>query len=259
MTVKLSGIDPSSTTDAPGDKATTEAHTAALSDQVRDLQERFYAEGTRALLVVLQAMDSGGKDGAIKQIFRSVNPAGVRIASFKKPSEAELKHDFLWRVHAQVPAHGEIAIFNRSQYEDVLVARVRGLVPEATWRGRYAHINAFEAELVASGTTIVKFYLHISKDEQRKRLLARLDDPEKRWKFNVGDLEERQHWDEYMAAYEDAVNETSTEAAPWHVVPANKKWYRDFVVTKVLLETLTTLDPQFPPRADLDSVDRKFA
>jgi PPK2 family polyphosphate:nucleotide phosphotransferase len=259
MTIKLKDIDPSSTPDAPGNKAATAKATEKLSETSRHLQERLYAEGSRSLLVVLQAMDTGGKDGAIKQIFRSVNPAGVRIASFKAPNAIEAAHDFLWRVHAEAPGRGEVKVFNRSHYEDVLVARVREFVPETTWRARYEQINDFEQLLAASGTTIVKFFLHISKDEQRERLLARLDDPTKRWKFNEGDLAERERWDAYMAAYEDAVNNTSTETAPWHVVPADKKWYRDFVVTRVLVDTLTAMDPQFPRRDDLDAVDRDFA
>ncbi len=256
MTIKLRDINPSSTPDAPGDKQATEAATAKLSEQFTDLQRRLYAEGTQSLLVVLQAMDTGGKDGAIKHIFQEVNPAGVRIASFKAPTTAELAHDYLWRIHAQTPVKGEIAIFNRSHYESVLIERVRELVRRKTWKARYAQINAFEKQLAANGTAIVKFFLHISKEEQGERLLARLDDPTKQWKFNVGDIAERKLWDDYMAAYEDAVNKTSTGYAPWHVVPADRKWYRNYVVSRTLVDTLQAMDPQYPKRDDLDSVDR---
>ncbi len=255
MTIRLSDFDASSTPEAPGDRAATEAATVELTHELVDLQRRLYAEGSRSVLVVLQAMDTGGKDGAIKQVFRGVNPSGVRVASFKKPSETELAHDFLWRIHAQVPAAGEIVIFNRSHYESVLIERVRRLVPNQTWRGRYAQINAFEKMLTASGTTVVKFFLHISKDEQRKRLLSRLDDPTKQWKFNVADVAERALWDDYMAAYEDAVNRTSTAEAPWHVVASDRKWYRNFAVARVLVDALRRLDPQYPT-VDVSAVDR---
>jgi PPK2 family polyphosphate:nucleotide phosphotransferase len=258
MTVNLHDIDPSSTPDAPGDKAATIAAAAELIGQVSDLQRRLYAENTRSVLVVLQAMDTGGKDGTIKHVFTGVNPAGVRVASFKAPSTTELAHDYLWRIHAQAPAKGEIVIFNRSHYESVLVERVHDLVPKQVWQARYDQINAFEEELTAAGTTIVKCFLHISKHEQRKRLLSRLDDPTKRWKFNSGDIEERQLWDQYMEAYQDAVNQTTTDFAPWHVVPSDHKWYRNFVVSRVLLDALERIDPQYPRRHDLDAVDRNL-
>jgi PPK2 family polyphosphate:nucleotide phosphotransferase len=255
MSLRLRDIDPSATPDAPGNKEKTEAATAKLGEELADLQQRLYAEGTRSLLIVLQAMDTGGKDGTVKSIFHSVNPAGVRIAAFKEPTAPELAHDYLWRVHAQTPGRGETVIFNRSHYESVLIERVHELVPKKTWKARYAQIKAFEKLLAANGTTIVKFFLHISQAEQRERLLARLDDPTKQWKFNAGDLAERKLWDDYTAAYEDAINKTSTDAAPWHVVPADRKWYRNYVVHRVLVDTLNAMDPRYP-EPDLGSVDR---
>jgi len=214
--------------------------------ELADWQERLYAEGQQALLVVFQAMDAGGKDGAIKKVFDSVNPQGVRVTSFKVPTPLELAHDFLWRVHQQVPPQGYIGIFNRSHYEDVLIARVNNLVPESVWRTRYDHINAFEKLLADSGTRILKFYLHISKAEQKERLQARLADPAKHWKFSSGDLPVREQWDDYMAAYADALTHCNTDYAPWYVIPANKKWFRDLLITRIICETLTDMNPQFP-------------
>jgi len=220
-----------------------------------ELQEKLHAEGRRALLVVLQAMDTGGKDGTIKNVFSGVNPTGCRVTSFKAPSEEELAHDFLWRVQKAVPRYGEIGIFNRSHYEDVLVVRVRGLVPEAVWRSRYQRINRFEEDLVESGVHILKFFLHISKDEQKKRLEARLADKNKLWKFNVGDLAERKRWDEYQKAYADALAKCSTEAAPWIVVPANRKWFRNLVVARAIADTLEAMDPRpRKPAEDLSKI-----
>lgn len=243
--VDLSAIDPADTAGYKKDRALAEE--AELESSLDDLQERLYAEGKQALLVVFQAMDAGGKDGAIKKVFDSVNPQGVRVASFKAPTPLELSHDFLWRVHQQVPPKGYIGIFNRSHYEDVLIARVNQLVPEPVWRARYDHINAFESLLTASGTRILKFYLHISKAEQKERLQARLDDPAKHWKFSTGDLPVREQWDAYMAAYADALGRCSTDQAPWYIVPANKKWFRDLVITRIICETLSDMNPQFPP------------
>jgi PPK2 family polyphosphate:nucleotide phosphotransferase len=223
-----------------------------LNLRLEELQELLYADGSRRLLVVLQATDTGGKDGTITAVFEGVNPLGVKVASFKKPTPLELEHDYLWRVHPHVPGNGEIVIFNRSHYEDVLVVRVRELVGETTWRRRFDHIRAFEQMLVDEGTTILKFFLHISKDEQRQRLQDRIDDPTKHWKFSLGDLEERKRWDLYQDAYEEAITRTSTEAAPWYVIPANRKWYRNIVVARVLIETLEGLDLKYPPaEADL--------
>jgi PPK2 family polyphosphate:nucleotide phosphotransferase len=248
--VDLARIDTSSTAGVPGDKAETEAALPALWDQLGELQERLYAESKRSLLVVLQAMDAGGKDGTIKNVFRGTNPQGVRVASFKAPTEEELAHDFLWRIHSQVPRHGEIGVFNRSHYEDVLVVRVHDLVPKAVWKERYSLIRHFERALIAGGTTVVKLYLHISEDEQAERLQARVDDETKHWKFRIGDLAERERWDDYRAAFEDAIAETSTADAPWYVVPADRKWYRNWAVLRILVETLQAMDPQFPPPED---------
>jgi PPK2 family polyphosphate:nucleotide phosphotransferase len=240
-----------STEGAPSDdKEAVQATFPELWARMHDLQERLYAESGQSLLVVLQAMDAGGKDGTIEHVFRGMNPQGVQVASFKAPTAEELAHDFLWRIHKEVPRKGDVGVFNRSHYEDVLVVRVNELVPEDVWRPRYQHIRDFEQTLVASGTTIVKLMLHISKDEQRERLQARLDDPAKHWKFNPADLAEREHWDDYLDAFEDAVTETSTEAAPWHVIPADRKWYRNWSVLQILLATLEAMDPRFPPPAD---------
>jgi PPK2 family polyphosphate:nucleotide phosphotransferase len=252
----LDARDPADTSGAPGGKHATQTTFAALSDTLLDLQERLYAESARSLLVVLQAMDAGGKDGTIKHVFRGLNPQGVRVTSFKAPTPQELEHDFLWRVHQAVPGHGTIGIFNRSHYEDVLVVRVHGLVPEPVWRARYSHIADFEALLAGDGrTTVVKLFLHISREEQAERLRARLEDPAKRWKFRLGDLEERKRWDDYMAAYEEAIARTSTAEAPWYVVPADHKWYRNWAVSRIVIETLAEMDPRFPaPEEDLDGV-----
>ncbi len=235
---------------APGDKAETVAATALLTDRLAEMQERLWAEGRRSLLLVLQALDAGGKDGTVKHVFKGVNPAGVRVASFKAPSEVELGHDFLWRVHREVPARGEIGVFNRSHYEDVLVARVDKLVPEDVWRPRYDAIWAWEQLLGAEGTTVVKVYLHISPEEQAERLQARLDDPTKHWKMRRADLEIRDRWDDYRAAYTEAIERTTTDDAPWYVVPADRKWYRNWAVSTILVETLERLDPQYPGSPD---------
>ena len=255
QSVDLSAIDAASTAGAPGDRDRTRSASEALNDELGALQERLWAEDERSLLVVLQAMDAGGKDGTIKKVFSGVNPQGVEVTSFKVPTDEELAHDFLWRVHARVPARGRIGIFNRSHYEDVLVARVHGLVPEPVWRARYDAIRSFEGLLAANGTTIVKFMLHISAEEQADRFRKRLEAPEKRWKFRRGDLDERRRWADYMAAFEDAIRETSATDAPWYIIPADKKWYRDWAVLHVLVSTLNDMDPQFPdPEEDLEGV-----
>ena len=236
----------------PGDKALTVATLLAFHERLAGLQDRLWAAHDRSLLVVLQALDGGGKDGTIRHVFRGVNPQGTRVASFKAPVGEETEHDFLWRVHRAAPKAGEIGIFNRSHYEDVLAVRVLGLVPEKVWKARYDLINGFERTLDHGGTTLVKIYLHISKEEQRRRLQARLDDPTKRWKFRAADLEARRHWDEYMQAYEEALEKTSTEIAPWYVIPADHKWYRNWVVSRILVKTLERMDPQYPqPMEDL--------
>lgn len=229
------------------DREKAEKEFKKLRKEFRELQARLYAEDKRKLLIVFQAMDAGGKDGTIRAVTQGVNPQGVRITSFKAPSRNELAHDFLWRIHAAVPARGMIGIFNRSHYEDVLVVRVDNLVPESVWRPRYEQINNFESMLAATGTTILKFYLHISKEEQRKRFQERIDEPEKNWKFTFEDLEKRKQWDDYMAAYEEMLQQTSAEEAPWHVIPANQNWYRNLAIERIIVSTLRELDPQYPP------------
>jgi PPK2 family polyphosphate:nucleotide phosphotransferase len=219
----------------------------AQRKRIGELQERLYAENEQGLLIVLQAMDTGGKDGTIKHVFGGINPQGCRVSSFKAPSAEEANHDFLWRYHKSAPAKGRIGIFNRSHYEDVLVVRVKGLVPEEGLRQRYELINNFERGLTLNGITVLKFFLHISKDEQKRRLVSRIADPEKCWKFSKNDLKERAFWDDYQRAIEDAINNCSTEHAPWYVIPANKKWYRNLVVARTIADTLEALNPQYPP------------
>lgn len=229
--------------------------TKELNERLEELQELLYAEGRHKVLVVLQATDTGGKDGTIRHVFDGTNPQGVKVASFKKPTSKELAHDFLWRVHRHTPGSGEITIFNRSHYEDVLVVRVHELVPRARWEPRYAHINNFEQLLADEGTTIVKIYLHISKDEQKRRLQSRLDEPHKIWKFDVGDLAERGRWDAYQAAFESMLSRTSTDWAPWFVIPANNKRFRNLVISQLLVETLEGLDMAYPePAEGLDGI-----
>ena len=251
----LAGIDPADPAGAPGDKDETKAASAELREELIDLQARLFAESKRSLLLVLQAMDAGGKDGTIRSVLSGVNPQGCRIQSFGVPSEEELAHDFLWRIHRAAPRQGEVVVFNRSHYEDVLVVRVHELVPEEVWRGRYGQIRDFEDTLSAAGTQVVKCMLHISREEQADRLRERLEDPTKRWKFRAGDLEERKRWDDYMAAFGEALSETSTSRAPWYVIPADRNWYRDWAVLTLLVETLRAMDPQFPPAEEgLDSL-----
>ncbi|HEX2575344.1 MAG TPA: PPK2 family polyphosphate kinase [Aquihabitans sp.] len=245
--LRLEDIDPRDATGAPGDKDETKVATAPLVEELAELQTRLWAEHRRSVLLVLQAMDAGGKDGTVRKVFTGVNPQGVRVTSFKQPSTEELEHDFLWRVHREVPGAGQIGVFNRSHYEDVLVVRVEELVPEPVWRRRYESIRTFEDHLAASGTEVVKVFLHISKEEQAERFRARLDQPDKRWKFSTGDLVVRAKWDRYQQAYADAISETSTKRCPWYVVPADRKWYRDWAVLQILLGTLRHMDPQYPP------------
>lgn len=252
--IKLKDIDPNDTGQI---KNKREAKTLLASNikRMAELQNVLYAEGKHALLIVLQAMDAGGKDGTIRSIMSGVNPQGVRVTSFKKPTEEELAHDFLWRIHKATPPKGMIGIFNRSHYEDVLVVRVHKLVPKKIWQARYAHINNFESLLTDSGVTILKFYLHISKEEQKERFEARLEQPHKRWKFNPADLNERALWDDYMQAFEDAFNRCSSEAAPWYIVPANKKWYRNLVIAETIVNTLEGLKLKYPqPAEGLDNM-----
>lgn len=230
-----------------GGKAAGKRHRRRLNERLEKLQELLYAENEHKLLVVLQALDTGGKDSTIRHVFEGVNPQGVRVARYGRPTERELHHDFLWRVHQHTPGNGEIVIFNRSHYEDVLVVRVHGLVSEARWRRRYEHINAFEKLLVDEGTTVLKLFLHISREEQKRRLQKRLERPDKHWKLDARDLSERAHWDEYMAAYEDVLSLTSTEHAPWYIIPGDSRWYRNVVVSELLVETLEGLEMSYPP------------
>lgn len=228
------------------DRRTVEAAASRQLDRLRDLQARLAAEHRRSVLLVLQGLDASGKDGTIRRVFSGLNPLGCRVTSFKVPNDAELEHDYLWRVHAACPRRGELGIFNRSHYEDVVTARVRRVIDEPAQRRRCAEITQFEAMLAAEGTAIVKVFLHISKAEQRRRLQARVDDPAKRWKFNRGDLETRKHWREIHAEYHRVLAATSNGIAPWWVVPADHKWARDHVVGELLVHTLESLDPRYP-------------
>jgi len=218
-------------------------------ERLATLQDRLWAESKRKVLVVLQGIDAAGKDGTINKVMEAFNPQGCPVTSFKVPSAEELAHDFLWRVHKAVPRKGEIGIFNRSHYEDVFVVRVHDLVPKAVWSMRYEQINDFERTLADTGTTIVKFFLSISRDEQRERFQSRYDDPTKRWKFSMGDLAERKLWDDYQAAFDEALSKTSTDWAPWYVIPADRNWFRDLAVATILADTIADLDPQYPPVA----------
>lgn len=251
--ISLKEYDPAYT--GSYDKKRARAEEQELEERLAVLQEKLYAQGTQSLLVVLQAMDAGGKDSTIKKVFNSVNPQGVDVTSFKAPTAEELGHDFLWRIHRHTPRKGMISIFNRSHYEDVLVVRVNGLVPREVWEQRYDRINEFERLLVESGTRILKFYLHISKDEQKERLQERLDRPDKWWKFDPADLATRERWDDYMTAFEDAIGRCNTDYAPWYIVPASRKWYRDVVITRALVETLEDMKVEYPePKQDFSGI-----
>lgn len=232
------------------DRAGAEAQLERQLARLADLQDRFWAEAKRSVLVVLQGIDAAGKDGTINKVMEAFNPQGCPVTSFKVPSAEEMAHDYLWRVHQKVPRKGEIGIFNRSHYEDVLVVRVHDLAPRRVWSARYDQIKDFEGILADNGTTIVKFFLAIDRDEQRDRFQARYDDPTKRWKFSMGDLAERELWDDYQAAFDDALSKTSTAAAPWYVIPANRKWFRNLAVATILADTIAGLEPTYPPVAD---------
>ena len=232
-------------------KKGAEKELARLKEKLDELQELLYAEHKHKLLVVLQGMDTSGKDGTIRHVFQGVNPQGVRVVRFQQPTRVELDHDYLWRVHMYAPGNGEIVIFNRSHYEDVLVVRVHDLVPREVWKRRYQQICDFERMLAEEGTTILKFFLHISREEQKERLLARLKDPDKRWKFDLTDIKERELWPQYRKAYAAALEKTSAEWAPWHVVPANHKWYRNLVVSSAIVEALQALKMKYP-KASVD-------
>jgi PPK2 family polyphosphate:nucleotide phosphotransferase len=217
-----------------------------LRNELQHLQKCLYAQNKHRILVVMQAMDTGGKDGCIKHVFSRIDPQGIRVQSFKKPSEEEMAHDFLWRIHSHVPRNGELVIFNRSHYEDILAVRVKKLFGDEVWKRRYRHIIEFERMLAEEGTTIVKIFLNISKDEQKRRLEARLANPSKYWKFNPDDLQDRARWGEFMGAYEDLISRTSSEQAPWYVIPADRKWYRNLCVANIMVETLRGLNLEFP-------------
>ncbi|MCH2209806.1 MAG: polyphosphate kinase 2 family protein [Fuerstiella sp.] len=236
------------------DRAAAETEFRDLREQFIRMQAKLYAEGKQKLLIVLQAMDAGGKDGTIRKVCEGVNPQGVRVTSFKKPSVEELNHDFLWRVHNAAPANGMIGIFNRSHYEDVLVVRVHHIVPEAVWRPRYELINGFEQHLTSTGTTILKIFLHISRDEQKERLQDRLDRPDKHWKFDIDDLNKRALWDDYQQAFEDMLNHCTTESVPWYVIPADQKWYRNLAVMRIITSALHGMNPHYPKSDDLSRI-----
>jgi len=253
--IELNQWDPNEKSEFEGGKGAGKEHLEQLNAQLMELQELLYAESKHKVLIVLQGMDTSGKDGVIQHVFKGVNPQGVRVASFKVPTPEELSHDYLWRIHKQTPAKGEIVIFNRSHYEDVLVVRVHKLVPESTWSKRFEQINNFERMCAEEGTIILKFFLHIDLDEQKQRLQARLDDPTKRWKFRSGDLNERKLWSNYQKAYEDVLSKTSTSWAPWYIIPSNHKWYRNLVIGTILIDTLKGLKMRYPePEEDLDKV-----
>ncbi len=259
----LTAIDSRSTPGFEGDKVAGEAALAELADPLADVQEQLFAEGvtggTRSLLVVLQGMDTSGKDGTIRKVVGMVDPQGVRITAFKRPTEEELAHDFLWRIRKRLPEPGLIGVFNRSHYEDVLIVRVHDLVPREAWERRYDAINAFEAELSAAGTKVVKLFLHISQEDQEERLLARLDEPAKHWKFDEADLDERRHWDAYQEAYEAVLTRCNPDSAPWYVVPAGRKWYRNWAVATLLHEALLEMKPEWPdPGLDVDRLRKRL-
>ena len=254
-TVDLSRWSTNTTDGFDGDKQQGAALLPALNERLADLQGMLYAESKHKLLIVLQGMDTSGKDGTIKHVFRIINPVGVKVKDFKRPNDVELAHDYLWRVHEHTPRNGRIVIFNRSHYEDVLVVRVNDLVPRSVWEKRYEHIRGFEKMLADEGTTIIKLFLHISKDEQRARLQERIDNPSKHWKFEHGDVTEREHWDAYTAAYEEAIGTTSTRSAPWFIVPSDRKWYRNLVISQLLIEKLEALDMRYPePVAGIENI-----
>ena len=240
------------------DANATHGHTRARSaadlqlglDRLTSLQDRLWAESRHPILIVLQGIDAAGKDGTVRHVMTAFNPMGCIVTSWKAPTPVELAHDYLWRIHQRTPGKGEISIFNRSHYEDVLVVRVHDLVPKEVWSRRYDEINAFERLLVDSGTTILKFFLYIDRDEQKARFQARLDDPDKQWKFRVGDLAERKLWDSYLAAFEAMLERCSTDVAPWYLIPANKKWFRNLAVADIVADAIEELDPRYPPCPD---------
>jgi PPK2 family polyphosphate:nucleotide phosphotransferase len=256
--LRLSEIDPAGT---PDQKSETGA--ADLIDEYRhrlaDLQTLLYAENKRALLIVLQAMDAGGKDGTISHVMRTMNPQGVSVARFEPPTPEEKAHDFLWRIHRKTPRYGQVGVFNRSHYEEVLITRVQKLIDKDTWKSRYRQICDFEATLIENGTHIIKFFLHISKAEQLERFAQRLDDPQRNWKISESDYTQREFWDDYMEAYEDALAATSTEDAPWFVIPSNHKWFRNLAISQIIAQTMTDFGMEYPkPGVDLAKIRRDY-
>ncbi|CAJ0822373.1 MULTISPECIES: polyphosphate kinase 2 family protein [Ralstonia] len=243
---KIAKVDAGAKPFSTGNKASDQERLAEIGARLDTLQDVLYAEHRRKVLVILQGMDTSGKDGTVRSVFRAMDPLGLRVVGFKAPTPLELAHDYLWRVHAQAPARGEIVIFNRSHYEDVLITRVHGDIDTDECKRRYAQINAFEQMLAETGTTIVKCFLHISKDEQRKRLQERIDIPQKHWKFDPSDITERKLWDDYMQAYETAINATATRDAPWYAVPADSKTHRNLMVAEILLQVLEGMKPAYP-------------
>ena len=256
--LKLDKIDPNFK-NKHEEKDSAEAETAEHVDKMRQLQYLLYAEGKRSLLVCLQALDAAGKDGTINHVLGAMNPQGCKVYGFKTPTKEELAHDFLWRIHAHTPGKGEVAIFNRSHYESVLVERVHNLVPKEVWSERYDIINEFERGLVASGTRIIKIFLHISADEQLRRFKQRIDDPARHWKISEFDYSERKLWNDYQKAYEDAISKTSTKHAPWYVIPSNHKWFRNLAVSNIIVDTLQSLDMKFPaPSVDIGKIRKQY-
>ncbi len=253
-TVSLAKHDPRDTSHAPGDRAETEEKTAPLHSRLLELQERLYAEHEHSLLVILQGTDASGKDGTVSHVFQGVNPLGTQASAFKVPTEIERDHDFLWRIHPHVPAKGQMSIFNRSHYEDVLSPTVHKLIDHDERDRRLDRINDFELLLTQSGTRVVKLFLHVSKDEQRKRLQERLDTPSKQWKMNLSDLKERAFWSEYQQAYEHLLEKSSTQYAPWHIVPSDRKWLRNYVVSTIIIEVLEKINPKNPEVPSFDGV-----
>ncbi len=253
--VKLSDIDPNGELEIAGDKEAGLRELEAAREDIRRLQRMLYAGRKHRLLVILQGLDGSGKDGTVRNVFHGIDPHGLRVVSFKSPTLAELDHDYLWRVHHEVPARGEMVIFNRSHYEDVVAVSVKDLAPRAVWEKRYDHIVNFERLLTDEGTTILKFFLHISREEQRVRLQGRLQNPDKHWKFHPDDIADSKRWPEFVSAYEDVLSRTSTETSPWYIIPANRKWYRNAAIATIVRETLAKLELKFPPPAwDLSGV-----
>ena len=257
-TIRLKDVDPAFG-DLRHDKKSAKRTVNKLQNRMEELQGQLYAEGKHSLLICLQALDAGGKDGVVRHVFDAMNPQSCRVASFKQPSTEELAHDFLWRIERQTPRRGEVVIFNRSHYEDVLIVRVHNLVPKRVWSKRYEQINAFERRLTANNTHILKFFLHISKEEQLERFKQRLDDPSRRWKIAESDYSERQHWNDYEAVYEDAINKCTTDEAPWYVIPSDHKWFRNLAISHIIVETIERLDMKLPePTVDIDEIRRKY-